>query len=69
MEVTEQDALAHIALQKGSRKEATSIGIVGGEGGHRQGIQRLWALPVDGDLLPIPGTGEIGGGQRLSVVG
>ena len=38
----------------------------GGEGGHRQGFQRLWTPPGYGDLLQIPGTGDIGGRQRLT---
>ena len=35
-------------------------------GGHLQGIQRLFFFPGDGDLLPIPGEVDIGGGRRLS---
>ena len=38
----------------------------GVEGGHRQVIQSLWAPPGDGDLLPIPETVDLGGGQRLA---
>ena len=38
----------------------------GGEGGRLQGIQRLWEPPGDGDLIPIPGTGDLGGKQRLA---
>ena len=37
-----------------------------GEGGHRQGFQRIWAPPGDGELLQIPGTGDIGGRQQLA---
>ena len=44
----------------------------GGAGGHLQGIQRLWSPLGDGDLLPIPGSGDLGckklldrGGQEL----
>ena len=35
-------------------------------GGHLQGIQCLWAPPGDGDLLPIPWEGDLGGGRKLS---
>ena len=37
----------------------------GEEGGNRQGSQCLWVPPGDGELLPIPGTGDIAGGQIL----
>ena len=44
----------------------------GVEGGNRQGSQRLWVPPGDGELLPIPGTSDhtgvkrlFGGGQKL----
>ena len=37
-----------------------------GAGGHHLGIQRLWALPGDGELLPISGVGDLSGGQRLA---
>ena len=30
------------------------------------GKQRLWAIPGDGDLLPIPGEGDLGGGRKFS---
>ena len=40
--------------------------IRGGEkGGNRQGSQCLWVPPGYGELLPIPGTGDHVGGQRL----
>ena len=39
----------------------------GGEDvGYLLGFQRLWAPPGDGDLLQIPGTGDIRGKQRLT---
>ena len=43
-----------------------AISGIGGEGGHRKGFQRLWVLPVDGDLLQIPGMGDIGGRRQLT---
>ena len=53
-------------MQTGSRSEATAISSGGGEGGHRQGFQRLWAPPGDGEILRIPGTGDLGRRKRLS---
>ena len=44
----------------------TAIGGGGGAGSHLHGIQRLWAPPGDGDLLPIPGVGDLSGGRRLA---
>ena len=69
MEVTEWDAPSHSAVQEGSGEEVTALG--GGEGavGHLQGIQRLWGTPGGGDLLLMPGAGDLGGVQRLSGVG
>ena len=55
----------HITVQPGRGVEATAIISGGGEGGHRQGFQRLWAPPGDGELLQIPGTGHIGGKKQL----
>ena len=54
-------------MQKGSGEETTALGSGGGKGGNHQGIQRLWDPPGDGDLLPKPGTGDLGGGRRLAV--
>ena len=48
---------------RGAEETAISSGV--GEVGHRQGFQRLWAPPGDGDLLQIHGTGDLGGRQRL----
>ena len=49
-----------------------ALGSGGGEGGQRQGIQRLWLPPGDGGLILIPGMGDLsvrrrlaGGGQEL----
>ena len=36
------------------------------EGGHHQGFQRRWALPGDGDLLQIPGMGDLGNRKLLA---
>ena len=38
----------------------------GGEGYHHQGFQRLWETPGEGDLLQIPGAGDIGDGRQLA---
>ena len=53
-------------VHQGSGVEETAICGGGGEGGHCQGFQRLWAPPGDGDLLQIPGTGDIGVVRRLA---
>ena len=66
MEGNEWDVPTHSAVQKGSGEEATDINSRRLEGGQRQGIQRLWAPPGDGNLLMIPGKGDIGGGRRLA---
>ena len=60
------DAQTHCTVQPGSIAEETAIGSGGGEGGHRQGFQRLWAPPGDGDLLQITGTVDLGRVQRLA---
>ena len=65
MEVTERDALEYSALKEGSVEEATSLGSGGGVGTHLQGIQCLPAPPGDGELLPITGADDIGGGQLM----
>ena len=61
MEVTERDEPAHREVKEGIRVEATVIGGGGGAGGHLKVIQRLWEPPGDGDLLPIPKAGDLGG--------
>ena len=53
-------------MHSGSGAEETEISGRGGEGGHRQGFQRLWDPPGDGDLLQIPGAGDLGNGRKLS---
>ena len=65
MEGPEWDAQAYIAVKPGSGAEDTAINGRRGEVGHRQGFKRLWDTPGDGDLLQIPGTGDIGGRRRL----
>ena len=65
MAVTEQYAPAHSAVKEGGGSEVTALGGGGGAGGHLQGIQCLWDPPGDGDLLPMPGQGDISGGQQL----
>ena len=66
MKVPEWDTQAHVTVHSGSGAEDTDIHSRGGEGGHRQGFQRLWAPPQDGDLLQIPGADDLGGGQQLN---
>ena len=66
MEVPEWDAQAHSTVHLRSLAEETAISGGGEEGGHCQNIQRLWTPPGDGDLLQIPGAGDIGSGQLLA---
>ena len=66
MEVAERGALEHSKVQEGSGVEATSLGGGGGAGGHLQGIQCLWAPLGYGNLLLIPGAGDLGGERRLT---
>ena len=66
VEATEWDELVHSALQDGSVEEATALDGGGGDGGHLQVTQSLWAPPGDGDLLLIPGTGDLGVRRRLA---
>ena len=55
-------------VQLGHKMEATAISNRGGEGGHRQRFHHLWAPPVDGELLLIPVTGDIGGRKQMDGV-
>ena len=67
MEVPEWDSQTHGTVQLGRGAEQSSVSSVGGgEVGHRQVFQRLWATPEDGDLIQIPGTSDIGGRQQLA---
>ena len=66
MEGREWDTQAHGTMHSGNRDEETAIIRGGGEGGHRQGFQRLWSPPGDGDLIQIPRAGDIDNGQRLA---
>ena len=61
----EWDSQAHSTVHLGRGAEEAAISGGGGEGGCRQGFQRLWVPPVDGDLLQIPGAGDLGNGRRL----
>ena len=61
VEFTERDALAHSTVQEGIREESITLGVGREAGHHLQVIQRLLAPPVDGELLPIPGAGDIEG--------
>ena len=69
MEGPEWDAQTHGTLHSVIGAEATDISGGGGEGGHHQGFQRLWAPPGDGDLLQISGAGDLGDGQQLDIGG
>ena len=69
VEVTEKEAPAHRAVKEGIREESVSLCGGVGVGFHLQGIQRLWASPIDGDLLPIPEAGDIVSRQLLAGVG
>ena len=69
MEGAERDVPAHSVVQEERVAEATALGGGGGAGSLLQCIRRLWATPVDADLLLIPGAGVIGGGQQLTDVG
>ena len=66
MKGPEWDAQAQGTVHLGSGAEETEISGGGGEGGHCQVFQRLWAPPGDGDLLQIPGAGDIGDGRRMA---
>ena len=46
-------------MLSGSGAEETAIRSGGREGGQRQGFQRPWAPPGDGDLLKIPREGDL----------
>ena len=66
MEGPEWDAQTHGTVHSGSGAEETEVSGGGGEGGQRQGFQRLWAPPGDDDLLQIPGAGDLGDGRQLA---
>ena len=53
-------------MNSGSIVEKTAIIGGGGERVRRQGLQRLWAPPGDGDLLQIPRAGDLGDWQWLA---
>ena len=46
---------SHSAVQEEGGEETTEFVGGGGEGGNLKGVQHLWAPPLDGDLLKIPG--------------
>ena len=60
MEGPEWDAQTHGTVKSRRGSEETAVRGGGREGGHCQVLQRLWAPLGDGDLLQIPGTGDIG---------
>ena len=66
VEVAEWDAPVHSAVQEGSRAEATALGGGGGTSVCLQGIQNLWVPPGDGELLLIPGAGDLCGSLLLA---
>ena len=53
-------------MHSGIIAEETAFSGKRGEGGRRQGFQRLWAPPGDDDLLKIPRAGDLGDGRRLA---
>ena len=53
-------------MHRGSGAEETAISGGGVKVGHCPGFQRLWVPPGDGDLLQIPGEGDLESGQRLT---
>ena len=55
MEGPEWYAPVHGIMHSRTGAEETAFSGGLGEGGHRQGFQRLWAPPGDGDFLQIPG--------------
>ena len=63
VEGPEWDAQAHVTVKLGSGAEETAISGGEGDGGHRQGFQRLWAPPGDGNILQITGEGDLGNGK------
>ena len=65
MESPEWDAQVHGTMHLGIGSEEMAFIGRGGEGGHYQRFQRLWAPPGDGDLLQIARTGDIGDGRLL----
>ena len=54
-------------MHSGRGAEETAISGGGGERGHRQGFQILWAPPVDVELLQIPRAVDLGNRRRLAV--
>ena len=52
-------------MHSGRGVEEMAIIIGGVEGCHFQVFQRLWAPPIDDDLLQIPRVGDLGDGRRL----
>ena len=64
MEGPEWDAQTHSTVKPGRGVEETYISGGGGEVGHHQGFQILWASPEDVDILQISGALS-GGGEEL----
>ena len=69
MEVPEWDAYAHSPVRSGSGAKEMAISGGGGEGGHFQVFQRLWAPPGDRGLLQIPRAGYLVDVRRLAGIG
>ena len=69
VEGPEWESQTYRTVQPGCGAEETEISGGGGEGGHRQVFQRLWAPPGYGDLIQIHGAGDLGGRRRLAVSG
>ena len=66
MEGPEWDTQVHGTVHLESGAEETAIISGGGEGGNHQGFQSLWEPPGYGNLLQVPGAGDLGGGQQLA---
>ena len=68
MEFAERDAPAHRSVKERIGEEYMVLGGGGGAGGHLQCIQRLWDITGDGDLLLIPGAGNLDGDNKWPAV-
>ena len=66
VEFPEWDAKGHGPIQLGSRAEEMAIIGIGGEGVQHQVFQRIWEPPGDGDLLQIPGVGNLVNRRQLA---
>ena len=63
MEGSERDASAHRTIHEGGGEKEMAPGKGGGEGGHIQGLQRVWTPPGDGDIFQILWAVDLSGGK------